>query len=491
MKLKNNNKNFIDGKWVDGKSDIYNLLNPYDNSLITKIKLANKEQVSNAFNAANDAYKAWSSKPSLRKEVLNKVKNYFEDNQEEIIKLLALESGSTYVKSQLELNITIECITASINNVDEIGVTSLSDESSVKESLCYKKPKGVISSISPFNFPLFLSIRTIIPALALGNAVVHKGDIQTAYTGGIIIAKALEEAGLPKGLFNMLLADPKEIGDIMFDHPLIDFVSFTGSTKVGMHIGAVAGSNLKEVALELGGNAPFIVLSDSNIDAAVNAAIFGKFIHQGQICMIVNRIIVHEDLYDEFIEKFVEKAQSLKFGNPLERENVIGPIINESQINKIKSIIESAKNKETPLALEGKQIGNILTPTIFTDVDNDSELAQTEIFGPIASIIQAHSDEDAIEKANRTEYGLSAAIFTSDLEKGEELAKNLEFGMTHVNDQTVANDEGAPFGGIKKSGVGRFGFPYVVDEFTELNWVTVRKADENKYTREFQGDHDL
>lgn len=175
MNLKNNNKNFIDGKWVDGNSDIYNLRNPYDNTVITALKLANQEQVSNAFNAANDAYKAWSSKPSLRKEVLNKVKNYFEDNQEEIIKLLALESGSTYVKSQLELNITIECITASINNVDEIGVTSLSDESSVKESLCYKKPKGIISSISPFNFPLFLSIRTIIPALALGNAVVHKG----------------------------------------------------------------------------------------------------------------------------------------------------------------------------------------------------------------------------------------------------------------------------------------------------------------------------
>lgn len=491
MNLKNNNKNFIDGKWVDGNSDIYNLRNPYDNTVITALKLANQEQVSNAFSAASNAYKAWSSNPTLRREVLTKVKKYFEDNKEEIIKLLAVESGSTYVKSKLELDITIECITASLNYVDEIGANMLNDASSDKESICYKKPKGVISSISSFNFPLFLSIRTIIPALALGNAVVHKGDIQTAYTGGILIAKALEEAGLPKGLFNMLLADPKELGDIMFDHPLIDFVSFTGSTKVGMHIGAVAGANLKEVALELGGNAPFIVLSDANIDAAVNAAIFGKFIHQGQICMIVNRIIIHENLYDEFIEKFVKKAQLLKFGNPLDRENVIGPIINENQISKIKSIIENAKNKNTPIALEGKQIGNILTPTIFTDVDNDSELAQTEIFGPVASMIKAHSDEDAIEKANHTEYGLSAAIFTSDLKKGEELAKNLEFGMTHVNDQTVANDEGAPFGGVKKSGIGRFGFPYVVDEFTELNWVTVSKADDTKYTQEFQGKQNL
>lgn len=475
MDTKNLNKSFINGNWVEGNDKTYQVLNPYDNSVLSEVKLADKTQTESAIEAARNSYQSWSEQPELRKQVLNDAKKFFIDNKDAIIELLAKESGSTYIKSQLEYTFVLNCFDASLTFVDELGYKNLSEPSADKLSRYYRKPKGVISSISPFNFPTFLSLRTIIPALALGNSVVHKGDVQTAFTGGTLLAQAFATAGIPNGVFNVLLTKSSIIGDMLFNHPSINFVSFTGSTNVGQHIGEVAGKHLKQTALELGGNGPFVVLRDANLEDAVNAAIFGKFIHQGQICMSINRIIVHENLYDEFIDKFIARAKELKYGDPTDKETVIGPIISQQQLDKINSVIQNAKDAGINIALEGQQVGNVLTPTVFTDVDNRSELAQTELFGPVATVIKANSDEDAIAKANDTEYGLSSAIFTSDLERGEKIASNLEFGMVHVNDQTVASDEYAPFGGIKNSGIGRFGTPFIIDEFTELKWVTVQQ----------------
>jgi aldehyde dehydrogenase (NAD+) len=226
--------------------------------------------------------------------------------------------------------------------------------------------------------------------------------------------------------------------------------------------------------LELGGNSPFVVLADADVDHAVDAAIFGKFIHQGQICMIINRIIVHESKYNEFVEKFVERTKSLPYGDPRDPRTVIGPLINEKQMEKALRMIEEAKREGITMALEGKRIGNILTPYVFIDVDPSSKLAQTELFAPIATIIKAKTDEEAIAIANNTEYGLSSAIFTSDLTKGRELALQIDSGMTHINDQTVNDAPNIPFGGNKASGLGRFGNPWVVEEFTVTKWVSVQ-----------------
>lgn len=475
MDTSNLNKSYINGKWVEGKEKAYQVLNPFDSSVLSEFNLADKTQTEDAIKAAQQSYQSWAKQPELRKQVLSDAKKYFEDNKDDIIELLAKESGSTYVKGQIEFASVINCFDAALTFVDELGYKDLSEPTADKLSRYYRKPKGVISSISPFNFPMFLSLRTIIPALALGNAVIHKGDVQTASTGGTLLAKTFAFAGIPKGVFNVLLTKSSIIGDMLFEHPTVNFVSFTGSTNVGQHIGEVAGKHLKQTALELGGNGPFVVLHDANVDDAVDAAIFGKFIHQGQICMIINRMIIHQDLYDEFVDKFVKRTKELKYGNPLDKDTVIGPVISSQQLDKIKTIVQDAKNAGTTIALEGQQIGNVLTPTVFKDVDNQSDLAQTEIFGPVATIIKATSDDDAIAKANDTEYGLSSAIFTSDLERGEQIASHLEFGMVHVNDQTVATDEYAPFGGIKNSGIGRFGTPFIIDEFTELKWVTVQQ----------------
>lgn len=468
-------KSYIGGQWVEGASaTTYTLTNPYDNAVLGQFPIAAKQQVEQAYESAHQAYAAWAQDVSLRLTVLRKALSFFQENEEEIVELLALESGSTYTKGKVELALTIACLEESFKYADSLGFRELPAAMPGKVNKAYRKPLGVVSSISPFNFPLYLSMRTIVPALALGNAVVHKGDIQTAVTGGTIIAKAFEYAGIPAGVLNVILTEVPEIGDLMIEHPHSRFISFTGSTPVGRHIGRMAGGLLKPVALELGGNAPFVVLQDADVDQAVKAAIFGKFLHQGQICMMINRIIVHEDLYEEFVQKFVAHAQTLRAGDPRDKSVVIGPMINERQLQKALSFIDQAKEAGTEVLLEGKREGNLLTPFIFGNVKPQSELAQSELFAPIASIIKAASDEQAIQIANQTEYGLSSAIFTSDLAKGEELAAALEFGMSHVNDQTVNAIESAPFGGVKASGVGRYGNPWVVDEFTVTKWVSVQ-----------------
>ncbi len=475
--LESLNQSFINGEWVEGLSGrIYDILRPYDNSVITTVKLATANQLKESFKVAKEAQKKWAKTTvEERREVLRKALEYLNANQEEIIHIIASETGGNLIKSTVEFQITVGEIEEAIRFADAIDkVREVPGQVPDQINRVYRLPLGVISSISPFNFPMNLSMRTIAPAIALGSSVVHKPDVQVALSGGTIIAKAFEYAGLPKGVLNVLLTDLEEIGDDMLTNPIPRLISFTGSTAVGRHIGAIAGQNLKRVALELGGNSPFVILSDADLDYAVNAALFGKFLHQGQICMITNRFIVHKDKYDEFVEKFVARAKELPYGDPTDPKTVIGPIVNERQLEKALKIIEDAKSIGTKVALEGKRVGNILTPTVFVDVDNSSTLAQTELFAPIATIIKAESDEQAIEFANDTEYGLSSSIFTSDLEKGEELALQIDSGMTHVNDQTVAAQPDIPFGGTKASGLGRFGSPNIVEEFTETKWVSVQ-----------------
>ncbi|WP_100407456.1 aldehyde dehydrogenase family protein [Bacillus solitudinis] len=473
------NKSFINGEWTEGLSSRnYDNLNPYDNSFINTIRLVTAKQLEQTYEIAKDAQKKWAkSSAPVRKEVLRKAAEYLKNNRDEMIKVISRETGGSILKANVEVDLTIGLVEEAIKMVDKLDeVREIESDIEGKINRIHRLPLGVITSISPFNFPMNLSMRTIAPAIALGNSVVHKPDIQTALTGGSMIAKAFEQAGLQKGVFNCILTDLEEIGDAMLTTPHSQLISFTGSTPVGKHIGMIAGSLLKRVALELGGNNPFIVLADANVDRAIDAAIFGKFIHQGQICMIINRIIVHKNHYDEFIKKFTERVKSLPYGDPMEPTTVIGPLINEIQVEKALSLIEDAKKDGAKIVLEGKREGNVLSPTIFVDVDNKSKLAQTELFSPIATIIKAESDDHAIEMANDTEFGLSSSIFTEDLSEGEQLGLKIESGMTHLNDQTVNDSPTIPFGGSKSSGMGRFGNPWVVEEFTITKWISIQKG---------------
>ncbi|MDT0691012.1 aldehyde dehydrogenase family protein [Salegentibacter sp. F188] len=475
-KYTNLNQQFIGGNWQNGNDDatIKNI-NPYDNSEINTIKGANADDVDAAHVAAKKAGEEWGKAlPQERAEVIQKAIQILTQRKEEIVEWLIKEAGSTRVKAETEIKITLGIMKEAASFPTRMHGFIFDSITPGKESRAYRKPLGVIGIISPWNFPLNLSMRSIAPALATGNAIVLKPSSDTPVTGAILAAKIFEEAGLPKGVFNVVIGKGSSIGDHFVSHPDSKLISFTGSTPVGKNIGKLAGEAIKKTSLELGGNNVFVVLDDANIDDAVDAAVFGKFMHQGQICMSINRIVVDFKIADEFVEKFVEKTKQLKFGDPSDKETTVGPLIDHDQVERILKDVNDSTSDGAILRIGGKAKGNVLEPTILDNVKDDMPIADNEIFGPVAPVIRVSSEEEALKIANSKPHGLSGAVFTRNIARGVAFARKVETGMIHVNDQTVNDEPNAPFGGERGSGLGRFNGDFVLEEFTRLQWVTVQ-----------------
>ncbi|QKS72436.1 aldehyde dehydrogenase family protein [Paenalkalicoccus suaedae] len=467
---------FIDGKWVDGKSEKeLSNYNPYTNEHLFTMYSASDEDVDAAYKAAKRAQKEWGQTlPSERAELLNEVAKIVEKRKDEIIDWLVKESGSSITKATIEFGAALNIIKESSSFPYRTKGQIMESDFPGKENRVYRSAKGVIGVIGPWNFPFHLSMRSVAPAIATGNTVVLKPASETIVTAGSLIADIFSEAGAPDGVINMVAGRGSEIGDAFVEHPIPKVISFTGSTEVGAHIAELAGKHLKETALELGGNNAFIVLEDADLDQAVDSAIFGKFLHQGQICMSTNRFLVDERIYDDFIDKFVERVEGLKSGDPTEKETVIGPIINKDQIERMEKDLDETVKAGAKVLTGGKAEGLVFLPTVVRDVTNDMPLAKNEIFGPIAPIIPFSTEEEAIDIANDSPYGLSGAIHSKDIHRATELAKQVETGMIHVNDQTVNDESHAAFGGEKASGLGRFGGEWALDKFTTEKWVSVQ-----------------
>ena len=335
-----------------------------------------------------------------------------------------------------------------------------------KECRVYKKPLGVVAVIGPWDFAMHLSNRSIAPAVAVGNAVVLKPSSDTPVTGGLMLAKINEEAGLPAGVFNVVVGSGSEIGTPFALHPIPRLNSFTGSTAVGREIGlnSMKSPVIKKVALELGGNGPLVILDDADMDVAVNAAVFGKFINQGQICMIANRIIVHQDIHDEFVRRLVERVKQLKVGDPKDPKTIIGPIINQQQFKGIMAHIESARKEGAKEVLGGAPKGLVIPPHIFTGVTMKMTIAREEIFGPLFSSSRCGMKPKLCGSPTTPMPGLTGSVITRDENRGLAFALQMEAGMTHVNDQPVNDLANNPFGGEKNSGLGRFGGDWIIDE---------------------------
>ncbi len=467
---------YIAGEWTTGQDDSVNTdINPYTGDTIVEIQQATDKQLDEAYKAAKDAQKQWAQKlPAERAGLLYKVIEILDQRQDEIVEWLIKESGSTRIKANVELAtaraMTLEAATFPNRVHGEIRPSNTPG----KENFVYREPIGVIAVISPWNFPFHLTQRSIAPAIALGNAVVLKPASDTPVTGGLLLAKIFEEAGLPKGLLNVVVGAGSEIGDAIVTHDTPSLVSFTGSTPVGKHIGELAhsGDYIKQLALELGGNNPFVVLKDADIDNAVKAAVFGKFLHQGQICIAINRIIVEDAVYDDFVERFHAHVKTLKFGDPSSEDTAIGPIVNEKHLKSLKDKIAKAQEEGATMLLSGEIEGQVVPPHIFTEVTANMELFRNEIFGPLVGIVRARDEKEALELANDTEYGLSSSVFTTNMEKGLRFARGIRAGMTHINDITVNDESNAPFGGEKNSGIGRFNGEWVLEEMTRTHWVS-------------------
>ncbi len=469
---------YIAGEWQSGQDDSVNTnTNPYNGDTLVEIQQATSQQLDEAYQAATLAQKEWAQTiPADRAAVLYKVVSIFDQRQDEIVDWLIKESGSTRIKAMVEFSsaraITLEAASFPSRVHGEIRPSNTAG----KENFIYREPIGVVAVISPWNFPLHLTQRSIAPALGLGNAVVLKPASDTPITGGLLLAKIFEEAGLPKGLLNVVVGAGSEIGDAIVTHDIPSFVSFTGSTSVGKHIGELAsgGDYIKQVALELGGNSPFVVLKDADIEQAVKAAAFGKFLHQGQICIAINRIIVEDDIYDEFVERFLAHVKTLNVGDPSKQNTAVGPIINEKQVKSLTDKIAKAQEEGATMLLSGEIKGQVVPPHIFTEVTREMDLSCNEVFGPLVGIIRAKDEEDALSIANDSMYGLSSAVFTTDMQKGLRFARGIRAGMTHINDISVNDESNVPFGGEKNSGIGRFNGEWVLEEFTRTHWISMQ-----------------
>jgi aldehyde dehydrogenase (NAD+) len=467
----------IAGQWRKGSGKILRDRNPYTGDIIVEIPQGDRRDLDDAYGSAAKVQMQWAAAlPGARAEVMRSAAEIMEARREEIISWLIRESGSTRLKATLEFASTHAVMEWAASAPYLAEGRELPTDIPAKEGRVLRKPVGVVGVISPWNWPMHLTNRSLAPALAVGNGAVVKPASDTPVTGGLLLAKIFAEAGLPEGLLNVIVGPGSEIGDAFVNHPVPRAISFTGSTPVGRHIAELAAEApiLKRVELELGGNGPFVVLDDADLEQAVKAAVFGKFLHQGQICIAVNRFVVDDRVYDDFLDRFVERTASLKVGDPDAPDTMIGPIINERQLDGLVKRIEEARASGAQQLLGGEPDGLVLPPHVFADVTMDMPLAKNEIFGPVAPFIRAHGDEDALRIANGTEHGLSGAVFTRDLERGERFAAQLQIGMVHVNDQPVIDLPNSPFGGEKNSGIGRFNGTWVVEAFTTDQWLTVQ-----------------
>jgi acyl-CoA reductase-like NAD-dependent aldehyde dehydrogenase len=470
------NRQYIGGAWRDGSSaKTLNDTNPYNGNTIADFKLASLSDLDEAYRSAAAAQKIWADvNPFEKRTILEKAIAWIEQNEADIADIIIDELGGTRLKAFIEIMLVKsfikEASTYPLRMTGEILPSTIDG----KENRLYRIPAGVVGVISPFNFPFNLSMRSVAPALACGNGVVLKPHDDTPITGGTLIAKIFEEAGIPGGLLNVIVADIGEIGDAFVEHPIPRIISFTGSESVGRHIGGVAGRSLKKAILELGGNSALIVLEDADLQLAVNAAVFSRFAHQGQVCMCSNRILVQRSVYGKFLDKFVDQVSQLKAGDPRDPQTDLGPLINRRQAETFAKQVQKGIDEGARTVLRGKVEGNVASPTIFADVKPEMWIAQNEIFGPAVCVIPFDTPQDAIRIANDSPYGLSGAIHTQDAEYGAELAKQIESGMVHVNDGTINDDPHIAFGGEKASGFGRLNGKWALEEFTTLKWISVQ-----------------
>ncbi len=466
----------FDGDWKDARGAIQEVLDKASGDKIAESAFATKDDVSDVARVAVEAQKEWCNLPGpQRGDILRKFSELCRVHDGEISDWLVRETGSVRAKADWEVHTTArEVLEASTMPSFPQGQL-LATEVPGRQSIARRLPVGVVGIITPWNSPFLLAARAFGPALAMGNAVVIKPDPQTPIIGGVLPALLLEEAGLPKGLFQVVPGGA-ETGEAIISDPAIDMISFTGSTATGRIVGEQAGHHIKRVSLELGGNNAYIVLDDADLEAATSAGSFGSFFHQGQICLTAGRHLVHEVIAEEYIQRLAERTQRLKIGDPfLDNEVLIGPIINQKQADRVEGIVQRSIDMGATLNAGGMRDGLYYPPTVLSDVTVDMPVFTDEIFGPVAPVITFKTDEEAVQLANQTHYGLSAAIQSPDIGRAMAIADQLHSGIIHINEQTVLHEVYGPIGGVGASGNGfNYGTVSNADKFTELQWITSR-----------------
>jgi acyl-CoA reductase-like NAD-dependent aldehyde dehydrogenase len=467
----------IGGEWSDGSAGTFEVRNPFTSEVASVAAAASRDDARRAVDAAAAAFHDWCETPlARRRELLERAAQLMEDRGSEFAQVVADETGGTFGWGMFNVMLATGMLREAGVHAAAVQDEEIHSHISGKRMRAIRQPAGVIVGIAPWNAPVILGTRAIAAPLAYGNTVVMKASEASPRTHGLII-ECLEQAGIPAGVVNLITnapADAAEVVEELIAHPEVRRINFTGSSHVGRIIAEKAGRHLKRVVLELGGKAPFVVLEDADLDAAAAAANFGAFMHQGQICMSTERIVVDRRVADEFSQKLAARASSLKVGDPRDPSTQIGPLINAGALDRVSELIEDAVDKGAQVLTGGEADGLVYQPTVLRGVTPEMRIYREESFGPSVSIIEVDGAEEAINVANDTEYGLSASIFSRDVGRAEQLARRIQSGICHINDATVHDEPQVPFGGVKASGWGRFGGQWAAEEFTELRWITIQ-----------------
>jgi len=462
------------GGWAAGGGGDAPVIEPATGQEIGRVGMAAPADVARAAQAAAAAQAGWAARPHTeRSAILRKAADLWLASATEIEPWGIRETGKIPPAMQFETHVATEEIYQAAT-LPSRPYGELLPSEQPRLSFAERVPAGVVGVIAPFNFPQILSIRSVAPALALGNAVILKPDPRTAVSGGVVLARVFADAGLPDGLLHVLPGGA-DVGEAIIEEPLIRIISFTGSTAAGRRVGELAARHLKRVHLELGGNSALIVLNDADLDRAVSAGAWGSFLHQGQICMTTGRHLVQQDIYEDYVSRLAGKASHLPVGNPATEQVALGPIIDERQRDKVHDLVTASVTAGARLAAGGTFEGLFYQPTVLADVTPQMPAYASEVFGPVAPVVPFANPDEAVKLAADSEYGLSLGILTSDVMRGLDLARRIPTGIVHINDQTVDDEPNIPFGGLLASGTGaRFGGTANIDAFTETRWVTVR-----------------
>lgn len=466
----------FNGEWVAAQGGVLEVIEPGSGTPLHRVGQANAADVAMAVAQARDAQRAWAATPPReRAAVFHRAAQVLQQHAAAAAALIARETGGILPKGEHEVREAIVLL-------QQAAAMPLQAQGQVlptapgRLSLARRLPLGVVGVISPFNFPLVLSLRSVAPALAVGNAVVLKPDPRTPYAGGFVIAEVLQQAGLPKGLLHVLPGGA-DAGQALVEAPGVPMIAFTGSTAAGRRIGELAGKHLKKTALELGGKNSLIVLEDADLDKAVSAIAFGAYFHQGQICMATGRVLVQRSIAAELTRRLAEKARHLPVGDPATAHVALGPIIDQRQLQHVKDVVDASVAAGAVVEAGGTHEGLFYAPTVLSNVQPGMPAFEEEVFGPVANVIAFDSDDEAVALANQTEYGLSAGILSASVGRAMALGERLHTGLLHINDQTVADEVTNPFGGTGASGNGTsMGGPADWGQYTHWQWVTIQDS---------------
>jgi succinate-semialdehyde dehydrogenase/glutarate-semialdehyde dehydrogenase len=479
MKLKNLNllqsRCFIDNNWLNAKNEkTFNVTNPANGEIITAVTDGGVEETEQAIKAAAKAFVKWSKTPAKERGViLRRWFNLVNENADDLALIMTTEQGKPLTEAKGEVSYGASFIEWFAEEGRRIYGDVIPTPSNDKRIITIKQPIGVVAAITPWNFPVSMITRKISPALAAGCTVVVKPPSETPLCALALTQLALE-AGFPEGVINVITTtSSKEVGRVLTEHPDVKKVSFTGSTEVGKLLMAQSASTIKKVSFELGGNAPSIVFDDANIDQAVKGTLASKYRNAGQTCVCTNRILVQENIYEQFMQQYKQAVTNLQVGEGTKEGVQIGPLITEKAVQKVERLLDDAANKGGQITLGGKrhEQGELFfQPTIVEDCNASMDLHEEEIFGPVSAIFKFKTEEEAIQMANNTNYGLAAYFFSQNINRVWRVAEALEYGMVGINTGIISHAE-APFGGVKESGIGREGSKYGIEDYVEIKYL--------------------